>query len=31
LGSILGFLLGSFVKVLIAANLDAWRNGESPP
>lgn len=31
LGSILGFLLGCFVKVLIAANLDAWRNGESPP
>lgn len=31
LGCILGFLLGSFVKVLVTANLDAWRNGESPP
>lgn len=31
LGCILGFLLGSFVKVMISANLDAWRNGESPP
>jgi hypothetical protein len=31
LGCILGFLLGSFVKVLVTANVDAWRNGESPP
>lgn len=31
LGCILGFLLGSFVKVLVTANLDAWRNGEPPP
>jgi len=28
IGGILGFLLGTFLKVLVAANLEAWRNGE---
>lgn len=28
IGAILGFLLGTFVKVLVTANLEAWQNGE---
>ncbi len=28
IGAILGFLAGTFLKVLIGANVEAWRNGE---
>ena len=30
IGGFAGFAASTFVKVLIAANVDAWRNGKSP-
>ena len=30
IGGILGYLAGTFLKVLVAANVEAWRNGEPP-
>ena len=30
IGGFAGFAASTFVKVLIAANIDAWRNGKSP-
>ncbi|MFO0903387.1 MAG: hypothetical protein U0939_10325 [Pirellulales bacterium] len=31
IGGILGYLAGTFLQVLISANVEAWRNGEPPP
>ena len=31
IGGILGYLAGTFLQVLVSANVEAWRNGEPPP